>query len=464
MAKQKKRSTRLKDWYSSGSLPLYVVDSERFIFSFNRACETLTGWGAAEIIDQTANFCTPSDAEPLVALACALAPPPEALSGAEVSIVAHLVRRDGSTIPRRIQFQPFFDEERRVIGVLGIINDLPAPTPRDESPARQLHAELAALKTTLRQRYGFKSCIAQSDSMKRVLAQAELAQTTTGGLLLSGERGVGKEHLARAIHLGSTFKSRAFLPLNCRFTTADEILRIWSRLEDEFQSGAAASGSNTLRPGSVMFVEIESLARDVQQRVVDSRLVADHSIRLMASASYDAQTLLTHDNIVPAFLALVSSLEISIPVLSKRQADIPLLAQHFLEESNRLGEKQIAGFDEAVWPLFHRFEWSKNLDQLAEVIANAHQYAAGRYITPDDLPYRFHAPLAAQAEPPRTQPGELNLDFVLEQTEARLLQIALERTHNNKSKAAELLGINRARLLRRIEQLRINTGGPDEPE
>jgi DNA-binding NtrC family response regulator len=115
----------------------------------------------------------------------------------------------------------------------------------------------------------------------------------------------------------------------------------------------------------------------------------------------------------------------------------------------------VGGFDDEVWPLLTRYEWPLNLDELAAVVFEARQHAVETLIRPCDLPFRFRTALAAQELPAPPEPPPMLLDPLLAKVETRLITLALERSRNNKSKAAELLGINRARLLRRIEQLQI---------
>src|SRR5260370_41933558 len=95
------------------------------------------------------------------------------------------------------------------------------------------------------------------------------------------------------------------------------------------------------------------------------------------------------------------------------------------------------------------------MEEVGAVVGEAHADGTETFIHPRDLPYRFRTALASQEQPPPPEPPPMLLDPLLTKVETRLITLALERTRNNKSKAAELLGINRARLLRRIEQLQI---------
>ena len=105
--------------------------------------------------------------------------------------------------------------------------------------------------------------------------------------------------------------------------------------------------------------------------------------------------------------------------------------------------------------MFSRYNWPGNLDELRRVIQEASAVATDITVKVADLPFRFRTALQAQDAPPANVPRPLPLDKMLTQVESNAIQLALERSRYNKTKAADLLGINRARLYRRMEQLGI---------
>jgi DNA-binding NtrC family response regulator len=148
----------------------------------------------------------------------------------------------------------------------------------------------------------------------------------------------------------------------------------------------------------------------------------------------------------------LSTLTIRLPSLKSRREDVPLLAQHFLEEKNAAGDKQLSGFAAAAMELLTTHDWPGNLDELATVVREACERAAGPQVQSADLPESLHLALHGAAHPLR-ELESIQLDEFLAEIEKELLQRALKASRGNKSKAAQMLGISRQRLLRRLAQL-----------
>jgi DNA-binding NtrC family response regulator len=285
-------------------------------------------------------------------------------------------------------------------------------------------------------------------------------------VLLHGASGTGKEHAARIIHFGSKGHNRSFVPLDCRSIPPRELKQTLKRLlteADEHTAESDAPSMPILQPGTLYLKNVESLPRDLQQMICEAfQEVSDgshHNLRLMASASADLKQAVEEDAILREFHYLLTPLEIELPPLRRRPEDLEILAQSFLELFNRGADAQICGFTSEVWERFRQYHWPGNLDELKRVIQEARTACSEDVIALEDLPFRFRTGLEAQSVSPAPQPRRLPLKEHLEHVEREQIQETLLQCKQNKTKAAQLLGITRPRLYRRMQTLGIEDRG-----
>lgn len=458
----RKRTPRANDiqrWLGSTTILLFVLDSDRRVCLFNLGCQELTGWPAADVVGQVCQYAGHADVQSLDALTSSLCPPPEVFSGTEACVPAHLVHKDGTAASHLLHFFPLKDDDGSQIGVLGVVKPFAVapPHPASTSPVHQLHAELTALRIGMRNRFGTQTLTCQSDVMRRVLSQVELAQQCQTSVCIEGEPGTGKEHVARVIHFGSAAKARWFVPVDCATLSPDELQQTFDRLYEE--SYHETSRPAAIQPGTLYLANIDRLPRDLQQVLVHLATPGERPPRplprLIASTTNRLHDALTEDRLRSDLFALVSTIAIELPPLRQRGPDLRLLAQHFIEEINRQGTKQVTGLSDDAWKLFEEYRWPGNLEELSAVIRDAYGHSAEHLIRPEDLPFRFRTGLEAQQLAVLTEPRPLPLDEMLEKVERQVLTLALERSRFNKTKAAEMLGINRVRLYSRMQKLGI---------
>jgi transcriptional regulator with PAS, ATPase and Fis domain len=156
-------------------------------------------------------------------------------------------------------------------------------------------------------------------------------------------------------------------------------------------------------------------------------------------------------------------MEIKVPPLRERMEDLEPLAQYFLEELNRDAAQQVGGFSDEVWRQLRRYNWPGNVEELSRVVREAREACTGSVIEDSHLPFSFRTGTSAQAIGPSQRLRSIPLDQLLEQVEREHIEQVLAECKDNKAKAAELLGITRPRLYRRMETLGI-AGTPDPDE
>jgi DNA-binding NtrC family response regulator len=454
MKKRSRRKADLEATLAASDTPAFQLDEKRRLRFFNAGCERLTGWSAEDMLGLTCDYASASDPDSAATLANSLCPPPEVFEGRPTRVPVFLIDRQGSSHARLIDFLPLLDESGHTNAVLGVVIGIDQPTRQVvDSPAQQMHADLASLRQELRQRYGLQSFIARSSAMQRVCRQIELARASTAPLLLCGAEGTGKEHVARLVHLESERRAMSFVPLDCSRLSAIELKRTFRHLFEP-EDGTSSALPMT-QPGTLYLSHVESLPRDLQQRLVDEFAKPSPPVRLIVSTTGDFEAALADEIAQREFHHLVTSLKIELPLLVDRPEDVAPLAQHFLEEANRGSELQIGSFDNQVLTIFAEYTWPGQLTELAEVVGEASAACTATTVSLADLPFRMQAGLEAQAVGPGMTREIQPIEPLLQRIETEHITRALTACRYNKSKAAELLGMTRPRLYRRMQMLKI---------
>lgn len=467
-------TTRINSRLSALATPIALIGRDRKVLFFNQGCEQLTGWEASLVIGSVCEYTTEGDPQTMRAMLGSLCPPPRAFQGEIVEGPAFLPRQSGRPIARQIRHIPFLDDAGEVDCVMVIISDVEsAPAIAAASPAQRLHAELTSLRSALRRRFGISTIIAKSEPMLRVVQQVQLAIPAKSPLLLEGEPGVGKEHVARVIHHEMSraesheneFRQEAFVPLDCaRLLPIDlkrTLRRIFRAAEDDDAETALLP---SVLPGTVYLQNVEAMPRDVQEFVVESfgEIPPEARLRFMAGTTADLESLIESDEMRTDFFYQFSALRIALPPLRKRLEDFELLAQALLERMNVGTERQLEGFSDEAWSELREYNWPGNLDELATVIKEAAANCGGAVLGKEDLPFRFRMGRDAQSVGPPLEPLPRPLEAYLEQIEREQIGWALEAARFNKKKAADLLGLTRPKLYRRMEALGIEARDDDQ--
>jgi len=466
MARQSStRRRRLETRLLNLATPLFLLDRRRRVIFFNDGCERLTGWQASEVIGAVCDYTTDAAAGRMESLCGSLAAPPDVYeAGQPVTTPVTLQHKTGQALSRLVHFTPLKDADGTVDLVLGVFTELDGTEKSQHvSAAHRLHAELAALRSAVRQRYGFETFIARGEAMRRVTEQMAVARSSDAAVLISGETGTGKERIAHTIHNESPFSNQSFVPLDCRRLPVREIRRTLRRILqlDEPADERTAASAAGMQPAAVYLQSVDRLARDVQELLVHTFQdpPTDRKLpRLIAGTDADLQKALNDESLRTDFYYLISTIRIDVPPLRDRQ-DLELLAQQFLEDLNRQNDVQIGEFTAGVWDQFHEYQWPGNLDELRTVIEEARQNCDGIAIEPRHLPFRFRTGLDAQTVGPLPA-AQQPLEEYLAHVEAERISSVLQQVRQNKTQAAKMLGITRPRLYRRMQALGIED--PDE--
>jgi DNA-binding NtrC family response regulator len=450
MSKRVRTTRRLEVWLKDASVALFVLNVQRRLVFFNVGCEKLTGWTAADVLGQVCHYVTESDSHSPAALLASLAAPADAWNGQSTTTPVRLARREREPLSCLIQFDPLTDPENKVQAVLGIIRESASVTAAPPlSKSQQVHLELSELQQSLRQRFTEHTVFGRSPAMRRVLEQLELAQRSALPVLFIGEPGTGRQHFARQVHYASERGRTAFVPLDCRRLPADHLTETLRRL-------SGPQTDETIQAGTAYFDRIEALPRELQTSLVELiESKGSARLRVMAASKRPLEEFVESDDIIRELYYALTPLTIFVPPLRNRPEDLEPLAQFFLEELNRENPLQVQGFHDEVWQQFQRYDWPGNVQELRQVIAEARQQCTGALIEVSHLPFRFRTGVDRQTIGPPMRKRTVQLDPLLLQVEREQIELALVEARHNKAKAADLLGITRPRLYRRMEVLGI---------
>ncbi|MFP1645540.1 response regulator [Pontitalea aquivivens] len=328
-----------------------------------------------------------------------------------------------------------------------------APAPRPADPAAAVAPEASDLPLVGR--------TAAMQALYRLVARVMNADLA---VLIQGESGTGKSLIARAIH---DFSDRRTLPF------------VVAQAGDLQGAEGPAALLGRVRGGSLVFDEVADYDDETQARVV--RLLdalPDPAPRIMATTQHDLAALMETGRFRRDLFYRLGGIALAVPPLRDRVEDIPLLADHFLARAERegLGARRLAPEAQA---LIRGFSWPGNVRQLENTLRRLAVTAVGDEITRAEVETALHSqPSADPARGPVPEGDRLaasiarhlrryfdlhgaNLpppglyDRILREMEAPLLEIALEATAGNQAKCADLLGINRNTLRKKITDLDI---------
>jgi transcriptional regulator of acetoin/glycerol metabolism len=433
--------------------PLYFLSEQRRIVFCNQALADWLGFGVEQLIGLRCDYHSQPHEDPLQRCAAGLCPPPEVFSGSPVRATVTGCTKTGQFAVRRADFVPLGGEPAECPGVVAVLSAHDLRLDAEEADGTdpldgQLHQWVARLHRLQSARHHLNRLFGESPSMKRVRSQVELAGSSRPPVLIVGPPGSGREHVARTIHYSGEALSHApLVPLSCPLldaellrTTVTAFVRQCAELETE-------------QAAALLLLDVDQLAGEAQTELAGILTISELGLQPIATAHRRLLDLAAEGTYREDLAFALSTLVIELPGLSERREDIPLLAQAFVEEINAEGKQQRGGFTPEALDLLAAYGWPENVDELADVVRDSHRRAGGPLIAPGDLPRKIHLAADMAAHPPSPAQSIVLPDF-LNRIEAELMERALTQSKGNKAQAARLLGISRARLLRRLTQLK----------
>ncbi|GBC83240.1 Transcriptional regulatory protein ZraR [bacterium HR10] len=329
---------------------------------------------------------------------------------------------------------------------------------------RRLQTRVADLQQQLTERYRFGNIIGKSKPMQELFKVLERVARSSATVLIVGRTGTGKELVARAIHYNSPRAKGPFVDINCG--ALPEAL-----LESELFGyvRGAFTGATESRPGlfevahggTLFLDEVEALKPELQVkllRVLQERVIRrvggreniPVDVRIIAATNQDLEAAVRRGEFREDLYYRLNVVTLYLPELRERREDIPLLVEHFLQQYARENNQPVRRFSTEALRLLMSYSWPGNVRELQNAVEYALTMSTEPVLTIRDLPPHISgiAPTERWA-PPEREPR------TLQEVERRHILRILEETGGNHTRAAEILGIDRRTLYRKLEKYKI---------
>ncbi|MBN2416125.1 sigma-54-dependent Fis family transcriptional regulator [bacterium] len=330
---------------------------------------------------------------------------------------------------------------------------------------RRLHHENVILKQNLREKYDFGSMIGTSPGMQRVFDLVSKVVDTPTTVMILGETGTGKEMLARAIHYNSSRKDALFVAQNCG-ALPDSLLEseLFGHTKGAFTGASAAKKGifETAHLGTVFLDEVADMSPAMQLgllrvlqegeiKPVGSALTVHVDVRVIAATNKDLGEEVAAGRFREDLYYRLNVFPVELPPLRDRVEDIAMLARHFIDKYSRRINKEVAGLTPAALRQLEAFPWPGNIRELENELERAVTLAEpGSALTPALLSSRL------TRDTVRDRQQAEGLKGAVEQLERSLIEKALAETGGNVKRAAELLGVSRPGLHKKLERYGID--------
>ena len=346
-----------------------------------------------------------------------------------------------------------------------IVLDGVVKTVRTLMENKRLAWEIQTLRRQLNHDFETTELIGNSLATAEILEVIEKVAPTNSTVLISGESGVGKEVVARTIHKQSTRSDKTFLAVNC--SAIPETLlesQLFGHVKGAF-TGASnyQEGLFQLANGGTIFLdEIGEMPLILQPKIlraIEERAVTPIGaakplpvdVRIIAATNRTLKQDVDEGKFRGDLYYRLNVIHIDVPPLRERREDIPLLVEHFIRRQNSELKKNYQGVESSALKVLMSLPWKGNIRDLNNVLERAMILGNGEWITVKDLP-RWEVP-----EVDTAHSVSHDLRRTVRAYEKSHIENVLKETHGDRTQTAELLGLSRSSLYRKIEALGIQS-------
>ena len=349
-----------------------------------------------------------------------------------------------------------FDPERLNIAV------------RNAFECRRLAAENASLRKAIEHRHPPETLIGISPAMLELHRLIGKVAETDSTVLISGESGTGKELVALALHHQNHNRMGPFVAVSCGAIPENLLESEFFGHEKGAFTGAIAARAGRFElanKGTIFLDEVGELSQNLQVKLL--RVLQERSfervgssktkavdVRVISATNRDLEQEVEEGRFREDLYYRLNVIPITLPPLRSRPEDIPILIRHFLDRVNRLNNAMTTGVTPEALRLLQAHQWPGNVRELENFIARVVALKESGPIDVDDLPASIR-----QSKKPEGSaagfsfpPQGIDLPCLIDELEHDLIEKALALSHGVKSRAAELLGLNRTTLVEKIRR------------
>ncbi len=377
----------------------------------------------------------------------------QSINGQNMIVQRIPIKKNGETIA--VFGQVIFKDVKEVGKLAKKLDEL-------ESKVRIYQKELDSLRVA---KYSIDSIVGESSLIKQARKEALKAAATDLSVLISGESGTGKELFAQSIHNASKRKYKPIIRLNCAAIPGELLESELFGYEKGAFTGAKTSGKKgkfeLAHQGTLFLDEIGDLPIGMQPKLlraleekeferVGGNRVLQSDFRLIAASNQDLETKVAEKTFRADLFYRLNVMPVHIPPLRERGNDITLIARHILEKIVEDTSKEDLTFTPDAEALLLHHNWPGNVRELNNVIERTAATCEGHRIASADLPFYLHKDKISSGVVQQSL-----LKEVVAKAEKTAIQDALNLTNYSKVRAADLLGIHRTLLYKKIRKYRI---------
>ncbi len=328
--------------------------------------------------------------------------------------------------------------------------------------------ENVQLKRALRQRYNFENIVGKAESMLKIFDLVAQVAPSRSTVLLQGESGTGKELIAKAIHLNSPRRDRAFVPVNTGSMPPDLLeSTLFGHVKGAFTSAIASKKGlfEIADRGTLFLDEIGSMSLDTQSKIL--RVLQDRrfmhlggvqeiqvDVRIIAATNVDLKLLVREGKFREDLFYRLNVITIDLPPLRQRKEDIPLLVEHFLRKYSDENERQTRQITTEGLRALVNYSWPGNVRELENVIERAVVLSSttdvGPALLPDHIVDRNGGLPLLDVRP------DASLFDIVEDCERRIITEMLEKCNWNQTETADRFRVPLSTLNQKIKRLNID--------